>query len=124
MEQDQHGKLLTVSEVSVYLNIKQKTIYAKVEAGEIPCYRIGSLIRFRLNEIDRWLETCRNGHKPEIDPSEKKKKTGKTLKLSNNHIDKIAQNIIDEETCKYYHTKHGKSDLVEAHDKENNNGSI
>jgi len=124
MQQEQQSKLLTISDVSNYLSIKQKTIYAKVEAEEIPCYRIGALIRFRLDEIDEWLKSCRNGCKSEVKQPEARKNRKKSSKLSHNHFDKIAQNIIDAETSKYYHTDNGKSDRIKTRDKEMNYGSI
>lgn len=124
MHQELQRQFFTISEVSKYLNIKEKTIYAKVEAGEMPCYRIGSLIRFRLNEIDEWLESCRSGHKQECKEPSKKKNNRQSSNLSGSRVDKIARKIIDEETKKYYHTNHGKSDLVKAQDKEVSHGSI
>ena len=123
-EQEQQRKLLTISEVADYLNIKQKTIYAKTEAGEIPCYRIGGLIRFRLDEIDKWLESCRSCNKPETGQKKIKRNRKKSSKLINNHVDKITRNIIDVETKAYYSTDNGKSDRIEGHSKEVNNGSI
>lgn len=124
MHQEQQQNLLTVSEVSNYLQIKQKTIYAKAEAGEIPCYRIGRLIRFSKNEIDEWLESCRSGNNPKTDQQKIRRNKRKSSKLINNHVDKITRNIIDAETSKYYHTDNGKSDRIEAQEKENNHGSI
>ena len=116
--------LLTIERLSDYLNIKVKTLYVKVEAGEIPHYRIGRLIRFRLDEIDAWLESCRNNNCPEVKQQKAKRNRKKSSKRSNNHFDKIVGNIIDEETDKYYSTSYGKSDRIEGHRKEVNNGSI
>lgn len=114
--------LMTIKELSNYLSIKEKTIYAKVEKNEITHYRIGKLIRFKKDEIDKWLEGCRNGHKPERDAIKKKKR--KFSKLSGGHVNLIARNIIDEETRKYYDTDHGKSDRIKDPKKENNYGSL
>lgn len=125
MEQEQQeGKLLTISEVSTYLSIKQKTIYAKVEAGEIPHYRIGRLIRFRLDEIDAWLGGCKNYNKPEAGQQKTKEKRKKASRRSNEHFDKIVGKIIDAETDKYYSPDYGKSDRSKGLRKEANNGSI
>jgi excisionase family DNA binding protein len=40
--------LLSIQDLSDQLNIKSKTIYAKAEAGEIPCYRICQQLSQRL----------------------------------------------------------------------------
>ena len=107
MQQEQQKNLLTVTELSEYLNIKEKTIYAKVKAGGIPCYRFGSLIRFHLNEVDECLKNCRNNYKPEVNQPKGKKNRKKSPKLSDNHVDKIIRNIIDEVTSKDYHNVKG-----------------
>ena len=54
--------LFDIKQISNYLSIKEKTIYEKVESGEIPHYKIGRLLRFKKEEIDKWLETCESGH--------------------------------------------------------------
>lgn len=123
-QEQQKSNLLTIAEVAAYLSIKQKTIYAKVEAGNIPSYRIGGLIRFRLDEIDAWLEGCRKVNKPETEQRKTKRNRKKSSKRSNNHFDKIVGNIIDAETDKYYSADYGKSDLIEGHRKEVSDGSI
>lgn len=50
---------LTINDVSNYLNIKEKTLYAMVSTGEIPHFRIGRLLRFRKQDVDAWIETKR-----------------------------------------------------------------
>jgi len=114
--------LITTEKLSIYLSIKVKTIYAKVEAGEIPHYRIGHLIRFRLDEINAWLEGCRRKNQPTVE--QQKNKRRKPSKLSNDHFSKIITKTIDAETDKYYSTEYGKSDRIKGPIKEVNNGSI
>ena len=59
-------KLVTIEEVAKYLNFKPRTITKWVQDKTIPHYRLSrKTIRFDLNVIDSWLETKRNGYKPE-----------------------------------------------------------
>jgi excisionase family DNA binding protein len=54
--------LFSVKEISSYLGISSSTIYRLVENNEIPYIkRKGLGLRFRIEEIDRWLE--RDSHK-------------------------------------------------------------
>ena len=48
-------KLLTVDDLAAYLQVSTKTIYRMLRRGQLPCYRVGSLWRFRKEAIDRWL---------------------------------------------------------------------
>lgn len=50
--------LLTITELSVYLNIKKATLYSWVEQNKIPHLKIHRLIRFRKDEVDAWLRSC------------------------------------------------------------------
>jgi excisionase family DNA binding protein len=103
--------------LSIYLNIKPKTLYAKAEAGEIPHYRIGRIIRFRLDEIDAWLERCRHD-RPQAAGKNKIINRRARSKRSSNQISAIVEKAIDEEQGKYYDVDHGKSDRIEGLGKE------
>jgi len=47
--------LLTVSELSQYLKVKESWIYQKVHSREIPYHKLGGKLRFRKSEIDKML---------------------------------------------------------------------
>ena len=49
--------LLTVKQVSVWLNIKPSTLYLWAAQHKIPCRKIHGLIRFEHDGILRWLES-------------------------------------------------------------------
>ena len=117
---DTSATLMTIGECSNYINIKEKTIYSKVAAKQIPYYRIGGLIRFKKDEIDQWILTQRVGVCSDR-PTGKTRAKSKAAKAT---ADRIVRKIIDEETDKYYSTEYGKSDRIEGHRKEVNNGSI
>ena len=49
--------LLTIKDVSVWLNIKPSTLYLWAGQGKIPCQKIHRLIRFDRESIQRWLDS-------------------------------------------------------------------
>lgn len=55
-----------IKALSEYLNIKRGTLYAWAEQGKIPCLKLHGLLRFRRDEIEQWLESCRVMSTPDI----------------------------------------------------------
>jgi len=49
-------RLLTVIQVSSYLQISVKTLYQYVYKRLIPFVKVGRLVRFRATEIEQWLQ--------------------------------------------------------------------
>jgi excisionase family DNA binding protein len=47
--------MLTVKELSAWLNIKSSTLYLWVSKNKIPCRRIHGLVRFEPEAIQAWL---------------------------------------------------------------------
>ncbi len=85
------NEYLKIEDISAYLNVKTKTLYAMVESGDIPHYRIGRLIRFKREDVDLWMEAkkvlCSN-------PPYKPKRVFVSSKR-NQYIDKIVRKTID-----------------------------
>ena len=48
-------KMMIAREVATYLRCSPSTVRRMVRRGQIPHYRFGKLVRFRLSEIERWL---------------------------------------------------------------------
>jgi excisionase family DNA binding protein len=48
---------LTVEQVAAHLNIATVTIYRWIEAGKIPCHKVGRQWRFKISEVDEWIRT-------------------------------------------------------------------
>jgi excisionase family DNA binding protein len=48
-------KLLTIDELAEVLTVKKSTIYQWVHLGLIPHIKVGRLLRFREEDIQKWL---------------------------------------------------------------------
>jgi len=49
------GRALTANELAVMLNVSKITIFKHAKAGRIPCFRIGTCVRFDPRAIANWL---------------------------------------------------------------------
>ena len=49
-------RLMNVYEVARYLGVSTKTVYRLVSRGEIEAVRVGSLWRFRPEDVERFVE--------------------------------------------------------------------
>ena len=47
---------ITIEQVAEHLKLAENTIRRWVRNGEIPHHRINRVIRFRLSEVERWLD--------------------------------------------------------------------
>jgi len=112
---------MTLNEVSEYLNIKEKTLYAMVSSAYIPHYRIGRLIRFKKEEIDAWMETRKVVR---INPDQKVKNILRSIHEPSTNIDKVIKKIIDQTKRKGYIVEYGKSDRIEGPKQEVEHGSV
>jgi excisionase family DNA binding protein len=52
-------EILTLRELSEYLKIAEKTLYAYAVKGQVPGIKIGGNWRFRKSDIEVWLEQQR-----------------------------------------------------------------
>jgi len=48
------AKVITVSELAVYLHVHRSTLYRLLKKGQLPAFKIGSDWRFNVEAIDRW----------------------------------------------------------------------
>ena len=55
-----------IRQLAVYLNVKPATLYAWAAQGKIPSLKLHGLLRFRQDEIDQWLESCRVTSQPAV----------------------------------------------------------
>ncbi len=61
-------RLLSIKEVIEILNIGRATLYRMIDAGEIKAYKIGKGVRFKQEEIEKYI----NSHQIEAKKSRKK----------------------------------------------------
>lgn len=47
------------TEASNTLGVSKRTVYRKIESGELPAYRIGGSLRIRWADMERWLDGCK-----------------------------------------------------------------
>jgi PTS system nitrogen regulatory IIA component len=48
------GEILTIKEISEYLQTSERTIYSWIQNGEIPCAKFGNTWRFKKKDIENW----------------------------------------------------------------------
>jgi len=120
---------LTIDDLSFYLGIKPKTLYARVK--EIPHYKVGRLIRFKREDVDAWMERHRvaktertlavpdngSGHVQKV-PETRKPRKRRVRRGPTTDIDRMVRNTIDQVKAEYYSSGHGKSDQVKGSGKE------
>ena len=51
--------LATTAEVATYLNKPESWVYDNAARLDIPRFKVGNHYRYRLSEIERWVETRR-----------------------------------------------------------------
>lgn len=56
MENIRERRLLSVSDVAVYLNVSDLTIRKWRKAGQIPSLKVGGCVRFDMTEIENWIK--------------------------------------------------------------------
>lgn len=59
-QKDADRTLLRPEEVAEILRLSRRTVIRMARDGEIPCIRIGRLVRFERADVERWLRQQRN----------------------------------------------------------------
>jgi len=52
---EQMGRALTAKELAKLLSVSKVTIFKQAAAGRIPCFRIGTCVRFDPRAVANWL---------------------------------------------------------------------
>lgn len=51
---------MTVKNLAEYLRVSEKTIRAMANRKTIPCFRVGRALRFRVEDIEKYVADCLN----------------------------------------------------------------
>ena len=103
--------MLTVKELSAWLNIKPSTLYLWASENKIPCRRIHGLIRFEPDAIQAWL----NGFHASL---------GKRLVLPIRHDSRELDQLIEAAKREVYTPGHGETIQSSLIRKEDADGAI
>lgn len=52
-------KLITIKEASEFFNVKPSTLYQWAELGQIPCIKINGALRFDIDDVKKWVDSCK-----------------------------------------------------------------
>lgn len=62
---------VTVEQVAKHLGVAKDSVYRWIESRGLPAHKIGRLWKFRLSEIDGWVETGGAAEPPKNDGGRK-----------------------------------------------------
>ena len=51
------SRWVSVIDIAEHLGVKQDTIYKWLQRKQMPAHKVGRLCKFRLNEVDKWVES-------------------------------------------------------------------
>jgi len=54
-------QLLTIQQVASYLSVSPRTVRRLLARGSLPFVRFGRLVRFREQDLARWVEARKEG---------------------------------------------------------------
>lgn len=51
------NEIISLNQLSVYLQTPKSTLYKLIEAGKIPSFKVGKELRFKRASIDKWIDS-------------------------------------------------------------------
>ena len=102
-------RMLTVKELSAWLNIKESRLYLWVSKNKIPCRRIHGLVRFEPDAIQAWLKSFEAS-------------SGKPFSLPTRHETRDLDQLIEAAKFEVY-TRHGETITPSTRTKEEQHGA-
>ena len=52
-------RLLDAKEIAERLGVPESWVRESARLGAMPCVRLGRYVRFDLDDVERWIETCK-----------------------------------------------------------------
>jgi PTS system nitrogen regulatory IIA component len=68
--------ILTIEDVAQYLRVSEHTVYDWAQKGAIPAGKIGTVWRFKREELEKWVNVRLSGGAANVEFSEKNRKDG------------------------------------------------
>jgi len=56
---------LSVAEIAAHLGVNPDTVYKWIERKDMPAHKVGRLWKFKVNEVDAWVQSGRAAAKSE-----------------------------------------------------------
>ena len=103
--------MLTVKELSAWLNIKPSTLYLWVSQNKIPCRRIHGLVRFEPDAIQAWLKGFEAS-------------SGKPFPLPTHDDTRELDQLIEASKREVYTSRHGETIQSSLIQKEDADGAV
>lgn len=50
---------LSTAEAAARLGITARTVYRFIDEGQLPAYRFGRVIRLKIDDVERFIDSCR-----------------------------------------------------------------
>jgi excisionase family DNA binding protein len=57
LENNLNGRWMTLKEAAAHLNVSTSYLYQKGDTVGVPRYKIGSKFRYKLSELDAWVQS-------------------------------------------------------------------
>ena len=111
---------LGIKEIAAYLGVRESHLYVLVETKQIPCYRVGRLLRFKKQDVDSWMEVHKQGGNEAGEPS----RCRAPRLRSRGNVDGLVEKIVASAKNVVYNTHHGKPDRVGGLRKEAKDGAL
>jgi excisionase family DNA binding protein len=58
------ARLVDASAVAERLGVPKSWVLESARSGAMPCVRLGRYVRFDEDDVDRWLESCKQPGRP------------------------------------------------------------